>query len=562
MSGLGAGEVVIRGGQFFTPDSTIQANTYANQNGQNIDLKLTESVHLNGDVLAISNNTFGQGDAGHLVILTPHLEITGSIISTGSAGLGKSGNITIEAEQVMLKNGGAIRSDTYSPGQGGQIVIKASEIIALEGQRVGNIALSGGLILADYPSEISSDTYNTGQAGSINLTTNPLKLSDGFIAGTIFGEAQAGHVTIHANQATLTKGASISSSSIANGPGGNLDIVISDTLSITGKRTGSFSIHLGDKTFEYNNNQTVIAVAALGKGQGGQVSIAVPTLVLDDSGVIVASTVNEGNAGNIVIAVKDLYLTRGGQINNSSGGLIGTQLLIGTGAGGAIRVNATNSIIASGYDEQGSQSGIVSNTLGSGKGGDIFINTHHLTLSNQSAVSANSFGIGDAGNLQIKANQITLAQGGEITSAAAQAVGGNIRISASTLINLQDSEITTSVHGGKGNGGNITIENPPFIVLDKGQIKAQAEEGQGGNILIISKQFITYNESLISASSKLGIDGEVQIDSPDVNVECFFVVLPGGYVEKQLKKCNIEKELNNPNTFTVKPRFMSPPLIK
>ncbi len=132
----------------------------------------------------------------------------------------------------------------------------------------------------------------------------------------------------------------------------------------------------------------MIAVAALGKGQGGQVSIAVPTLVLDDRGVIVASTVNEGNAGNIVIAVKDLYLTRGGQINNSSGGLIGTQLLIGTGAGGAIRVNATNSIIASGYDQQGSQSGIVSNTLGSGKGGDIFINTHHLTLSNQSAVSA------------------------------------------------------------------------------------------------------------------------------------------------------------------------------
>jgi len=564
VSGLGAGEVVIRGGQFVSHDSTIQANTLADQNGKTIDLKLTESVNLKGDVLAISNNTFGQGDAGHLVIHTPHLEITGSIISTGSAGLGKSGNISIEAEQVILKNGGAIRSDTYGPGQGGQIDIKAAELIALEGQRVGNIALPGGLILEDYPSEISSDTYSTGQAGSIKITTNQLKLIGGFIAGTSFGEAQAGHLTIHANQATLTKGASISSSSIANGPGGNLNIVITDTLSIKGKRTGSFSIHLGANTFEYINNQTVIAVGALGKGQGGQVSIAAPTLVIDDSGVIAASTVNEGNAGNIVVTVTDLYLTKGGQINNSSGALMGTQLLIGTGDGGAIRVNATNSITASGYDEQGSQSGIVSNTLGSGQGGDIFIDTPHLTLNNQGAVSANSFGIGDAGNIHLQANRMTLTQRGEITSASAQAVGGHIMISASTLLDLQDSKMTTSVQGGQGDGGNITIKHPTFVVLDNSQIVAQADEGHGGNIRMVAEQFIKSPDSLISASSRLGLDGNVQIKSPTMNLDDFLVVLPGGDEEVQLqlpKGCTIE-EMLNPNTFHVRTvpegRFISP----
>jgi len=200
--------------------------------------------------------------------------------------------------------------------------------------------------------------------------------------------------------------------------------------------------------------------------------------------------------------------------------------------------------------------------LGSGKGGYLFIDTHHLTLSNQSAVSANSFGIGDAGNLQIKTNQITLAQGGEITSAAAQAVGGNIRISASTLIDLQDSKITTSVHGGKGNGGNITIEHPNFVILDKSKIVAQADEGYGGNIRIAAEQFIKSPDSLISASSRLGLDGEVRIDSPAVDLDAMLILLPGGYVEAQLKKCNIKEELDNPNTFTVKPRLMSPPLLK
>ena len=562
VSGLGAGKIVIRGGQFWSHDSTIQANTYAHQPGQNIDLKLTESVNLNGDVLAISNNTFGQGDAGHLIILTPHLEMTGSIISAGSAGLGKSGNVTIEAEQVILNHGGAIRSDTYGPGQGGQIKINAAESIVLEGQRIGNIALPGGLILADYPSEISSDTYSTGQAGSINLTTDQLKLIGGFIAGTSFGEAQAGNLTIHANQATLTKGASFSSSSIANGPGGNLDIVITDILSLYGKRTGSFSIHLGEDTFEYINNQTVIAVGALGTGPGGQVSITVPTLVIDDSAVIAASTVNTGNAGDIAITVKDLYLTQGGQINNSSGGLVGTQLIIGPGAGGIIRVNATNRITASGSDEQGSQSGIISNTLGPGQGGDIFIDTHHLTLTNQGTVSANSFGLGDAGNLQIKANEIHLSQGGEITSAAAQAVGGNLMIYTSTLLDLHKSQITTSVYGGIGNGGNIRLENPTFVVIDKGKIIAQADEGHGGNIRIVAEQFIASPDSLVNASSRLGLDGHVDIHSPAVDLDAMLVVLPDGFVEVQLKKCNIEEELDNPNTFTVKKRYLSTPLIK
>jgi len=531
VSGAGAGEIIIQGGKLLIKNSVIQANTYSEQNGKKISLQLTETINLEGDVLAISNNTFGQGNAGHLFIDTPKLEINGSIISAGSAGVGKSGNVTIDAEQVLLKNGGSIRSDAYGFGQGGQINIKAADSITLTGQRDGNIILPGGLILEDYPSEISTDTYTMGQAGSINISTNQLNLNGGFIAGTSFGEASAGNLIIHANQAKLTNGASISSSAIANGSGGNIDIVIENRLEITGKRIGSFNIHFGDNTFEYADNQTVIAVAALSSGKGGYVSVTVPKLLISDSGVIAAYTVSKGNAGDVIISVTDLHLTKGGQINNSSGGFIGNQLAIGSGSGGDIRVNAENNITATGYDAQGTKSGIASNTLGTGKGGNIFINTKNLNLSNQAAVSANSFGIGDAGNIQLQTDNINLTDSGEITSSAIQSVGGNIDIATSTLLNSQDSEITTSVHGGVGNGGNITIGNPKFVVLNKGLIKTQADEGHGGNIQLKSEKFIASPTSLVSASSKLGLDGKVQIESPDMNLDGFLVILSDDVVE-------------------------------
>jgi filamentous hemagglutinin family protein len=557
VSGLGAGQVVIRGGQFFSHDSTIQANTLADKKGQGIDLKLTESVNIQGNLVAFSNLTFGSGDAGYMTITVPHLEIIGSILSSSTAGSGSSGSIEIQAKKVILKAGGAIRSESYASGQAGHIDIVATDTLSISGRHQGTITLLGGLVLENYPSDISSDAYSTGQGGQVRITTNQLNLAGGFIGSSSFGEAKAGELVVKANNASLTGGASIASTaSHAQGSvAGNITIIIADTLSLSGKRQGILRLDFGENQFEFINTQTTIVVASLGKGQGGQISISVPTLIIDDSAAIAASTLNDGQAGHLTLTVKDLYLTRGGQINNSSGGLMGTQLLIGTGDGGNIQVNATNSITVSGYDEQGTQSGIVSNTLGLGQGGDILIDTHDLTLTNQGTVSANSFGLGDAGNIRIKANNIHLSQGGEIASAAIQAVGGNIEIALSHLLDLQDSQITTSVHGGTGDGGNLTISHPVFLILDKAQITAQADEGHGGDISIVADQLIKSPCSLVNASSRLGVDGNVDIDSPLVNLDDFLVVLPGRdeKINVQLPKgCIIEEILNPKSTFHVR----------
>jgi len=62
-------------------------------------------------------------------------------------------------------------------------------------------------------------------------------------------------------------------------------------------------------------------------------------------------------------------------------------------------------------------------------------------------------------------------------------------------------------------------------VLDKGQIKAQADAGHGGNIHIVAQQFLKTPDSLISASSRLGLDGQVLIDSPAETISGSLLVL-------------------------------------
>ena len=166
------------------------------------------------------------------------------------------------------------------------------------------------------------------------------------------------------------------------------------------------------------------------------------------------------------------------------------------------------------------------------------------------AVSARSNATGNAGYLIVQADTIKLTNQGKISTEAENAAGGNIIIRTPNLLYFHDARITTSVGAGKGKGGDISIESPQFTVLNQGQIIAQADAGQGGNINIKSKQFITSPDSLISASSNLGLDGNVKIDSPEIDMEGFLVVLPGGFIEnvELAKPCRVQ-DVGELNTF-------------
>ncbi|NET68747.1 MAG: filamentous hemagglutinin N-terminal domain-containing protein [Moorea sp. SIO1G6] len=149
-------------------------------------------------------------------------------------------------------------------------------------------------------------------------------------------------------------------------------------------------------------------------------------------------------------------------------------------------VSPTNSDIAS---------GLVSSSSGnfSGEAGTITINSDSLKVEDGGIITVKSEK-GVAGNLTINANSLLL-NNGTLFAETAQTPnpgesGANITLNVSDLIQLKNKSLISAKASEQANGGNITIDNNPFLIAfpptgDNGSdIIANAPMGQGGNIRI------------------------------------------------------------------------------
>jgi len=566
-SGSPSGGVSIRGGQFFMDNSLIHSHNFGDDAGKDIDIQLSDSMRMDEDASEVSNHqhlegnldfeesfgitsdTLSAGKAGRIAITVPRLEIHQNTIDASTRAEGEGGNIDLQTQQLYLGEGAEILNNSYSAGTGGQINIKATEQLELIDQR---IFLTEEEVDRHRKTNIQINTFGQGDGGNITIDTPYLGLSGGYILSNTDNQGHGGTIMINSHFLEILNGGAITAGVLPQGTGngGEIKLNVIDTLKLSGFRPG----FIRDGSMIAHNLQSGIAPVTVGEGESGLLEISAKNLIISDYASVGSATGATGNAGSMTITVDNLYLQQGGILTNSSGAIIGGELWLATGNGGNITVTVKEDIIIEGRNSF-NPSSITANTFLSGHGGSIDLQANRLILRDGGTISANSLGTGNAGNINIKANDIHLSQGGKITTAAAQAVGGNITIRLSGLLDLQESQLTTSVHGGQGDGGNITLENPRFVVLDKGQIRANADAGHGGNIHIGSKQLVKSPCSQISASSKLGVDGNVDIESPAVNLDDFLMVLPGSddEVELQLPKgCTVEDILNPSTTFNVR----------
>jgi filamentous hemagglutinin family protein len=421
---------------------------------------------------------------------------------------GNLGDISIQADDIFLNNGSWINSQSYTSGDTGNISIKTHHISIEEGG-IAVIARNTGnaghihIQATDTISVIGADREAGWSSGILSIATP----NDKGIIGGIGGD-----ILLETGELILKNGAKISSSTIAgeekqSSRSGNITISATGMVQLSGVNP-------------YGENEN---------GLG--------------SGIYVRSKgANAGDAGTISLTANALSITEGAEISGSTSG---------RGQGGHINLNINGPISISGD----SADVILKEPKDSQLKFQQDFPDYQKDRIAISGIYGNSFSnandAGESGTIKIKTtNNINLTEGALINTSTQQAGGGHITITTPNLLYLQEGGITTSVHAGKGSGGDISIENPTFVVLNQGKIKAQADEGHGGDIYIKSEQFIASNNSLISASSRLGLDGLVYIDSPDVNVAGFLVVLPGGFVEAQLKQCTSE-EIENPSNFKV-----------
>ena len=662
-SGLGSGNLTVRGNQLHMQDSTLQSNTLGALDGGLMDIRLTGSLYATSEpyyFFAFASKTLGLGNAGSVAIKVPEFTLDRVILGTNTLTEANAGNIDIDVTQFNLLNGAGITPSSIGGGISGQLTINASESVFISGRSIGNYLINGttftdyssfiengnypskhditeargihittklfdsvgghitslsfdqkkaadiiiqaddiniregsiisstkngniknsagdirliakdtlslsgyregtfiipiiGVMVKNFPSIIGSNTFGQGHGGEISLTAQQLNIAGGLVDASSFGQGKGGHVIIQADNVNITKGGMIGASAQATGAGGHIRLMVKNTLSLIGHREGDLIVPLTGIRLE--NWPSNIASLTVNQGQAGEINLTAQRIEIT-GGYISSSSSAQGQAGNIIVNADNINITEGGYISSAAyatGAAGNIQLTVKDHLSISGRMDGVRVIVVVGTQTENSPSGIFSDTYNQSQGGHIFVQTDSLDIDEGAVITSNSYSLGDAGQITLQANHLRL-QHGSISTTATQSGGGNIFLTSSSgLLYLKNGEITTSVAAGLGKGGDITITNPTFVILNQGQIKAQADAGNGGNILIVAEQFIKSYESLVSASSRLGIDGQIEIYSPDETINGDCIQLPSSF-EKQaydIKKCRAKKHSERSN-FTVK----------
>ena len=352
---------------------------FINVNSQN--LNLTEGSQMVAGIFQ------GLGDSdtvgGDIVIdVLGTVSLDGSRISNTIAenAEGTTGKIEVEAESLVLQNGGLITANTFARGNAGDIEINATDSVILDGRSSDGIS-----------GNISSDVsfQGEGNAGNIEITTASLEVINGAaITANTLGTGNAGNITITATD-----------SMIANGPG---SAIISSVFQSAIGNGGKITITT--PSVEISNN-TLIASNTFRLGNGGEIEIYADVVLLKDSEIRTSSNAVAEAAGDITLNVSDTLMLENSSINSSasrppgssssmpSGGditIIGgdirlrddsditTNVGVGVGGGGDITITA-DSIIA--FDDSDifafaqDEPDVIFGFALPGEGGNITLNT-------------------------------------------------------------------------------------------------------------------------------------------------------------------------------------------
>lgn len=596
-SGFDGGTIRIQGGRFVLDDSTVSANVTGTAPGQpgqpgtGIDIQMAQDVVIR-NLAVLETNVTEQASAGigsgGVRIRADHIEIVGipgfdletatfplpfagvrSNVAPMSEG-GRSGDITLEANSILMKDLSNLETSTISASDGGNIKVTTVQNLDIENfgriatssegaagnaghielnSTQGNMVMNSPIITSQANRLAEAGTTNrivgTGSTGNITLNApnGDILLSQG---GRIFNVAETttgslGKIEITAKNLTLREESLIEGSNLTPQVPENITIMLSERLSLEGN--------------------SIISTTAWRSSRAADLTVTAPQVFITEGSFLTSETHRSGQGGRLTLFTDDIQLTTGGQLRSGSTpnpfASPNRPIELPTGAGGTITVQSptgpSQSIVIDGVG-----SGIFTDTQGTGPGGSMNLSAQtvtiqnggtlsastsgptptatggnvsvsankSVTLNNGGSITANSTGPGNAGNIAINSGAQFLSQNGTLSTAASQASGGNITVQATDSIRLVNSQLSTSVQGGPNtSGGNILLD-PAVVTIQNSQVTAQAVQGAGGNINIIAGTFLADQTSLVSASSQFGLSGTVNIQSPVSSLSNTLATLP------------------------------------
>ncbi|MUG98825.1 filamentous hemagglutinin N-terminal domain-containing protein [Scytonema sp. UIC 10036] len=411
--------------------------------------------------------------------------------------MGANGNITVPGGRIEL---GSVDDDSFvslnPTSQGfalGYSSVGTFQNLQLQGSSIdvsgsggGNIHIQGEAVTLLEHSSLTAktDVDGTESGGGIAIRANQLSVSDSEIRTIASGSVSGGDVTLEAQKMTFT------------------------------------------------GFDTVVFTETEGAGRGGNMTLRSADIELTNLSILGTQTTGMEIGGNVIIDTNNLWVRDGAQV---------AVITTNSGLGGNLTVKASNSLTVVGESKLFNMlipSLLFTDTTGSGKAGDIRIETGNLSVGDGARMSASTYSDGDAGNITIHAGKVELMGNQTATSISgvlsqvepgASGQGGSIAIETGTLHMGSGFQVSVGTFGA-GNAGSISVVAPTVEVRGEATdphfsgLFAQVEAGatsQGGNITLKTEQLtLQGKQARISASTyDRGAGGSVEIDTKQLLIQ-------------------------------------------
>jgi len=267
-----------------TPNSNFSSGAFstvgsqATGNGGNVELTAGSLTVTNGAQLAAS--TFGVGDAGDVRLTvngaatfagsTPDSNFSsGAFSRVSNSATGNGGNVELSANSLTVANGAQLDTSTSSTGDAGSVRLTVTGAATFDGttpdgqtpSRVssqvnpgatgsgGNVELTAGTLTIANRAQLNTSTAGAGNAGLIRVqaegavTLRNQSEIRGSVLSTGAGNSQG--ITIQGRSLELTDGSKIVTTTEGQGRAGDVQIAVTDGVTLSGAGTGIFASSLG-----------------------------------------------------------------------------------------------------------------------------------------------------------------------------------------------------------------------------------------------------------------------------------------------------------------------------
>jgi filamentous hemagglutinin family protein len=415
----------------------------AGEKGGDININASRTVALDrSGVFSRLLRTATQ--AGNINITTPSLSLTNyAQLAASTNGQGNAGHVTINTDngQVTLQQGSQISNavEPNATGNAGRISLTAGQLSLIDDSAIVNS-------VGEKAQGNGGNTEINVPGGNITVTGRDSRISNSVKQGAV---GNGGIITLNTGDLFVTNGARIDSSMAGTGErGGDININTERTVAFDGEGSGAFSTLSGTAPQAGNinlttgslsvANQALVSTSTSGQGNAGNVRInARNTVALQQQGGIesrVEST-GVGNGGNVEITVPTMVITDGAslQVDNHSTNSSAN----GTSASaGKIRVQANTLTLDNG-------AAVTAETI-SGNGGDIEITANDLKLYRNSVISTSAGSLQNPGNggrisIDVRNGSVSAVsnENSDIIANAFGGAGGQINIQARRIVGLQ-----------------------------------------------------------------------------------------------------------------------------